>query len=829
MNRPLVWVAVPFAMGALVAQWPPVSADFPAIVALTLFSAAAAGWAAWRYRDTRRPLTVALLFLAAGGIWTAARTSGPPGDALSARALAQGPRAVTLEGTVRRAGLWHDERRTLQAEVVADQIIEDGTPRRIHGVTSVRWRDPAYALYPGERVRVTGVLSPSIGEVNPGVMSFEDYARRRGIHSRIEATGPYRLTVVGAPFPLNPFYHLARLRESQAELLRQIVAESALPFAATIWLGDRSGLDDALFDRYAAAGTAHILAVSGLHMGIVAASVILLLRRLVRRPRWRALLAIAIIFAFAIMAGGRISALRAATMFACYLLAEVLDREPDVPSALSLAGLVFLLWDPTLLREPGFQLSFLAVGSILMFARPIDRLLAESPARLRRVLDPSLSWYWADRVLPPKHPDKVEDPRPSTPRGLLATALAVQILPTPIASGLFHVVPLAGPLVNLAVVPLLTLALWLCVLAATTGVLWPEAGALFGHALAPIVWTIDTLSTMAAMAPLGHLRVTVPSALSVAAFLGAAIIAAGAVPIAGRRRALMTAALLMASLVLWRPAAPKPVVAFLDVGDGDATFIRTPGGSTVLIDGGLLADHQDMGRRVVAPYLWGQGVSRVDYVVGTHAHADHFGGLFYVLEHFEVGALVLGPISSGTDLEDGLLAVVAQRGIPVQRVAAGDALPVLGASLAVVYPPADIRPSTPLNDQSLVFAYEWDGVRILLTGDIEHAAEADLARRGSVRAEVFKVPHHGRNTSSTPAILDAVRPRSVVISSAYTELHPGVHPEVATRLASRGLPTWRTDQHGAITLRVVEGREAWSAARAEKGYPHAPLPVLAGY
>jgi len=826
VNRPLAWAAAPFAAGVFLSG---TGLDHPDALllwgmALVAVAAAIAG-IAWR-PETRRPLTVALLSLLAGAAWCAARTAGPPGDPLC-HAVLEGPRFLTLEGTVRRAALWDDARDSAHAEVVVDTVHLEGEPHGLRGVTALRWTQPSHPLYPGDRVRFTGRVSPTIGTVNPGVMAFEDYARRRGIHSSTRVAGPYRFERIAMGSAWYPPNAMAKLRESQARVFRHAVHESALPFALTVWLGDRSGLDDALYDRYAAAGTAHILAVSGLHIGIVAMSIMMLLQVIIKRPRLRAFLAILLVFGFALMAGGRVSALRAATMFACYLLAELFEREPDVPSALGLAAMIFLLINPTLLFEPGFQLSFLSVASILLFAGPVERLFHATPSTLRRVLDPSLAWRWADGILPPTH-DPMPEARPLSLRKLLATATAVQILPTPIAAGLFHVVPIAGPAVNVLVVPLLTGALWLCVLTGLTGILLPDAAMLFGHALVPVVWSIDALSSLAAAAPLGHARVTTPSTLATAAFLLASLLAATATPWRQSIRWGAVLTLLAIMVAAWRPIAPQPVVAFLDVGDADATYIRTPGGDTVLVDGGLLSDFWDDGRRTIAPFLWGQGLSRVDWLVGTHAHADHLGGLYFVLENFEVGALLLGPIPARNELEDGLLEIAEARGVPVKRVSTGFALPVRGAELEVIFPPGDASPALSLNDQSIVLRYEWDGVRILLTGDIEAQAEANLvgSHGGALRADVLKAPHHARNTSSTEPLLEAVQPRFAVVSSAHTERHPAIAPEVARRFARHAVPIWRTDRHGAVLLTVVDGEPRWQTTRALRGYPHtAPGPI----
>jgi competence protein ComEC len=254
------------------------------------------------------------------------------------------------------------------------------------------------------------------------------------------------------------------------------------------------------------------------------------------------------------------------------------------------------------------------------------------------------------------------------------------------------------------------------------------------------------------------------------------------------------------------------VVTFLDVGQGDAAVVEAPGGAVMVVDGGGSRDGSyDPGARVVEPFLRTRGIGRVDLVALSHPHPDHLGGLFRILERFDVGAFW----SSGDDGRNPeyhrLLAVAARRGTALGAVEPR----ALGA--------AELRPLGPfvstaggerigapeglgVNDASLVLRAALGGHAVLFPGDLEADGEGELAGRGDVGdaigADVLKVPHHGSRTSSSPELLDAVRPRVAVISLGWRNQFHFPAPEVVARYADRGVTVLRTDRDGAVTVRL---------------------------
>ena len=276
--------------------------------------------------------------------------------------------------------------------------------------------------------------------------------------------------------------------------------------------------------------------------------------------------------------------------------------------------------------------------------------------------------------------------------------------------------------------------------------------------------------------------------------------------------------LLILSRLTWQPLFQGPVVDFIDVGQGDATFIRTEAGQTLLIDGGDRTPFMDYGRAVVTPFLLGHGVSHLDYVIITHFDSDHMGGLFHVTEQIGVGEILLPYYPSVKSLESEFIAHARTLDIPMRRIARGDDILLAGAdSIEVLHPPATGWETRSDNEQSLVFRLRWRGLDILLPGDAEQNAEAAVARL-DCQAEILKAGHHGSHTSTSAPFLEVVDPRYVVVSTRSSPNRHGVHPSVRQRIEARGIPIWRTDFHGGIRIRPQgEGHEI-QGARHERGY-----------
>jgi competence protein ComEC len=739
-------------------------------------------------RYLSRTVSVVLCFLALGAVLHGLRHVDPLGDALS-RAVQNEPAVLwTLEGRVENPSLFLEEDDFGRFVLRVDRVTVNGEARVLNGGVSVGWTDPGFALLADERVRIHGDLSLALSRANPGLQDAEDYLRRHGVHSAMRLRGARAVERVGTARTTSPYYWASRLRRAQAVRLAKAVPDSTLPFVHAVWLGARGEMTREEYEAFTFSGTAHILAVSGLHTGIVYASVFFLLRITVRNRRVRVLLTMAAVLLFTLMAGARVATLRAAIMVLLYLASELFDREPDAPSALSFAGVLFLIANPDHLFDRGFQLSFSSVASILLFSDQFRDGLSRLPWGLREGL---------------------------------STTLAVQILPLPLAIRFFHVLPWMAPLANLVVVPLLTVTLWLAFMTSVCAFLAPPVATLTGHALVPVVWLIKVIVNSIASQAWSHFTLTSPSVLATLLYLALVYVLFRVVRHRKYRGPVITvAAVLVVVIALtWQSPRRESEVVFLDVGQGDATFIRTATGHTVLIDGGDRSEYTDMGARVVVPYLLSAGVKHLDYVVFTHPDRDHIGGLFKVLERFSVGTVVTGAIPTERELETEFLAACETRGVPVSRISQGERIPLGNSSLTALHPGANWPAGDDVNNLSLVLTLDLEGVKVLLPGDIEAEAERALADQ-DCRAAILKAPHHGSQTSSTQAFINSVGAEHGIVSAGGARARSIVSRTALDRYAPARI--WRTDRAGAVRVRVHDGTYTITGERALRGYPSVP-------
>ncbi len=293
----------------------------------------------------------------------------------------------------------------------------------------------------------------------------------------------------------------------------------------------------------------------------------------------------------------------------------------------------------------------------------------------------------------------------------------------------------------------------------------------------------------------------------------------------------MTSALVAVIRPPSNPPDGKLTVHFLDVGQGDSALVIFPRGKTMLVDGGgelvlhgpdkqsepdgastpteangseVMDNSFSIGEAVVSRFIWSLGRTRVDYVLATHAHADHIGGLSDVVENFRVGQAIVGHTPTGDPEYDLFAKAVIRRGIPLSSVKAGEHFDIDGVRVEVLWPePAYGTPVTSGNNDSVVLRLVYGSVSLLLAGDIEHGAEDSIVASGvDIAADLLKVPHHGSRTSSTEAFLNGVNPRYAVISVGERSRFGHPHSTVVNRYLTRGTTLLQTGRDGMTTIKT---------------------------
>ena len=603
----------------------------------------------------------------------------------------------------------------------------------------------------GSIVRLRGYLKRSPGYAN-------------GLPAR---PGPWRMRLKTARFltveqPPAGLTALAGGLRRRAEAAFEGVGGPGAALARALLLGDRSRLPPSWQAALRRSGLAHVLAVSGLHVGLLA--VILVLAGTALPPRLRYLPAVLGIALYLLLIGPRPAVLRASLMGLLALGALALHRPPQALNALACCAATLALIDPQIAGRLGFQLSVAATAGILVLA----------PVYAER-------WRWLPAAL----------------RQPLAATVAAQLATLPWTIPLIAGVHPLAPLLNLVAVPLLAVFLllsfiWLALATASSAA---------GCWLMPVLDVVATPVELLARTPPGpafFLPVAVaglPAAAVAAAVLGW--------PAWGLRAALLAALLLQTGAQVpeelrlpsfGRTSLPEVVV--FDVGQGDAILLRD-GDRAVMIDGGGWP-HGDFGGRVLVPALATLGVGRLDAVVLTHPDRDHCGGLVDLGRYLPVAEVWVGPGWADAGCAARLLAAPSRWRVLWR----GESERSGGWRLEVLHPAAGSRHGR--NDRSLVLAARHGRHRLLLTGDIGARAERQLAieQPEALAAGLLKVAHHGSKSSTGAAFLRAVAPRLALISAGVDNPHGHPHPSVLERLRAAGVRVLRTDRSGMLRLKL---------------------------
>lgn len=713
----------------------------------------------------------------------------------------------------------------------AGRIREGGKSRAVRGRAELFVEGPLPQLRVGDTVLAEAKLRKVRNLGNPGEFDSQARAYLRGLYVRGTVKDERRILRLGQAAGYGLERAIQAVRTRVADVLSTKETTSTALLRALI-LGDRSELPETLVESFRSAGVSHVLAISGLHVALIwllgygVSKTILKRFELVLIGGWlrkgAALAGLAPAVGYVCVAGSPVTALRAACMLLCGTGALLVDRPAATWNSLGVAALFLVVTDPASLFSVSFVLSFASVASILAVVPTLRRSRSFGPpgAKDRRaswtgqLVEGLRIWGW-----PP-----------------LAVSAAATLATLPLCAFFFHRISLVGVAANLLVVPLVG---WVVLpsglLAGFAGALeLPGTGALLEFAVQAADFSIR-LAEFFGRIPGASIRVGTPSLLELALLF--ALLAAARIL---RRRILKSAALLLFALVfslccgsglLSSRARGTLEITFLSVGQGESALVVLPDGKRMLVDGGMAREGAgDAGRWVVGPFLAAQRIRSLDWIVVSHGHPDHYGGLKCLATEFQPSEVWTGPPSACD--EEGyrsFLASCARHGIR-RNILCGDEEPLAlgGVKIEVLHPscPAEetreseTRCPDP-NNQSLVMRLVYGDVKILFTGDIEAATERQLLARGEgLTAQVLKVPHHGSRGSSSPALLDAVSPRVAVVSVGYGNRFGFPSEELLNRLREREIVLLRTDLDGAVRLRT-DGRkiEGFCGAEGKPCFP----------
>ena len=690
----------------------------------------------------------------------------------------------------------------------------------------IYFREPV-PLHYGDHLELRGALRRPNGERNPGGFDYRFYLARRQAFGILYPERGLEVAVAGqSGFLLLCWTESLRRRVEEVIDSAYKKHPEHVEILKGMLLGKRGGIEESTIAAFRNSGSLHILAVSGLHVGLIAGVFFLCFSHLPAKTT--CVLTILAVILYASIVGFRPSVFRASTMVILFLFGLIIDRDVDRFNLLAVAALILLLINPAQLWDIGFQLSFAAVASILYF-------MPKWESFIRDILP-----NWIDQ---PRERENVSRFRHTVGKGIrwlllgFGVTLAAQLGTILFIAGAFYrLYPLgliAGPFVVGLATPIVSLALISVIL----GAVWLPLAIPLVYANHLIILVLLNIIEFFGSQEWSVVKTAPPTFGWVIVFF------AGCVAIVywrwvwlERKKAVLIGLAVVAIWVwdaAWREDGRLLEVTFLDVRQGDAAFVRFPDGKTMLIDGGrnLQFAYQgnyeiepkddkelkflgfDTGERILSPFLSYKGIGKLDLLLLSHPDNDHGGGLYYILHEYGVKRVLGVPHLDLPPITHRVLhQLIDEKGIPHELGYAGEIELTSTATLELLHPFDEGSTNLidrDINDDSLVLKLSYGEVDILFTGDIERRAEKRLVESGAdLGAEILKVPHHGSKTSSSPEFLSLVRPQYGIFSLSARNPYNFPPRQILRRYRNFGCKVLRTDELGAIQLKT-DGRRCW--------------------
>lgn len=794
MRRPIAVLAAAYAAGIFIQRY------YPLLPQKALFTAAlfafAATLACAALRRAEAGGAAAVLLAAILGAMGYAPFQDLPASVKQLGSRFNMP--VAVEGAVQAVERLPGG--ALRLTIFYDSIETPGEQFSCSGLMQLTIKKPCRAYLYGQRLRFSCRLRRPRNFNNPGGFDYRRFLEHRTIYFTAFSGDDRSVLVLRDSGGAALRRALERYRDRVRGLICERLAPPQREIVLALTLGEKHSLDPEVRKSFARMGASHLLAISGLHIGIVAGLAFGLACLVLRiRPRillyaelWKtaALCTLLPVAAYCCIAGLQIPTLRAGIMICACVACLLLNRPQDVMSALGLACFAMLVWKPPSLFEISFQLSFAAVFFLILYAPLAGRLSAAIEGLdKRRSRSPAL---WLFRVL----------------FGILSASVIASAATAPLTARYFQQFALAGIPANCLLVPAIGFGAVPCALAASlimpvsqtlSALLLDASGMVIGQALLWIDFWSEALITAR--------PIRVPGSAAIAAWYALLLIPC----CLNKKRAL--AALLLCPAITLALFCRKDErseallrVTFLDVGHGDAAVIEFASGRAMLIDGGgLRSDSFDTGGRIVVPALRAMGIREVAWLVITHPHHDHIAGMGAVLKAFHPQELWVTRTDYADPIFRSILNRASSMGVCVQTLSSGTTeRSIEGARIEILGPDslqAEAASSyQELNDSSLVLKISCGRHAFLFAGDIGAVRELQLAGQSAVLgAQVLKVPHHGKRGSSTDSFLDAVHPGYAVFS-CRPAAGQDLPADVLERYHQRGARVLRTDLHGAIQI-----------------------------
>ncbi|UCE63440.1 MAG: DNA internalization-related competence protein ComEC/Rec2 [Nitrospirota bacterium] len=733
-----------------------------------------------------------------------------------------GPRPMNVTGSVIQPVRRTSDRVVMVADV--SHVTHNHTPTSAAGNLLVTWRNPDRAVYQGDQIQFSARVRRPFGTINPGGFHYGAYLERKGIQAVATVSGSDQVKIMNPASSsvwMKFWNSIDQWRGQVQQAAVDTLDDPSLGLFLGMVLGEQGFISQEIREAFMDTGTVHIISISGSHLGLIAFLTFVLVKGLVLRlpGHWLAWLSIRItatrlavlatlplVSFYTLLAGAEIATVRSWIMILLFLLAVWLGREQNVLMFLLLAAVIVLVYHPQALYEISFQLSYISVLAIALVIKAFQQFSQENedtnPVKnsISRTMGRWINNTWW-------------------------VSLAVTLATVPIVAYHFNQIAWMGLLANFFVVPYVGFVVVPLGLVSAVIVLLTGADSLpLGVLNQTVLEGLTRIVQLFAKLPWTEWHVASPAIVTMLVFYGLLVTGLMNVNRLRLRWSCVMGVVMILILWFWSPRLEwdhdTVRVTFLDVGQGDATVIELPDGQVVLIDAGASYSKLDMGQAVVGPFLWDQGIRRIDHVIATHPQWDHMGGLSWVIKKFQVGRYWSNGVTRENVFFQRVQEAIQEVGLKEQVAWKGKEITRAGPCRLTVLNPPFAGNSNPgfrnssqggsdLNNQSVVTELDCGVHSFLFTADAErealgrlnqlpHHRTAQVVKVPHRTAQVIKVPHHGAKSSLNREWINQLNAEAVVISAGRHNRYGHPIPAVLDAYREKGIPIYRTDQDGAV-------------------------------
>ncbi len=665
----------------------------------------------------------------------------------------------------------------------------------------------------GDKILIKGEFVEPSEARNYGGFDYKEYLKSIKIHGTIKADSIEIL----AKNTNNPIFTFANnINLKLKENINKLIPEKYSAIFTGLILGDTSKVEEEVNDDFKIANISHVLAISGMHITYIVIGIELLLKKGIGKRKTR-IITIIILVMYMFITGFTPSVVRASIMGIIMLISKLIHRKNDIWTSISLSLLILLIYNPFLILNVGLQLSYLGTIGIVCFNKNVYNFLRKLKIRNKKIR------YKINRkfIL---FMDKIKE--------MLSVTLSAQIVILPILLFNFNILGIyffiSNILVSIIIGPIIIVG-FVCILISFISIEIAKILSIFMSVGIQILISISEISHL----PFSKIYIPTPKVWQIVIYY-ICVIVINRIYIAfnskkpdftsirirnlvallkfkfrQNRNKVLKVLIVFVSIVFILNIIPKKLkIHFVDVGQGDCTFITTPQNKTILIDGGgSMSEEYDVGESTLLPYILDRGYTKLDYVFISHFDQDHVGGILTILEELRVGQVYISKQEQDSENYQEFLKIVKDKKIQVKVLKQGDCLRIeKNLYFDILWPIEEQIQENVLNNNAMVMKLRYGKFSMIFTGDIEAIAEEKILdfykEKGEsiLKSDVLKVAHHGSKTSTTQSFFEKVNPKICLIGVGKNNMFGHPTAEVLERI--NGTKIYRTDENGEIILEV---------------------------